>query len=163
MCGNGTFGQDCTEQCGECLRKEQCHHVDGSCANGCNPGYQGLMCTKGCHFIFYYSECLIGILTYQIEQSVNYLNTMNCYKRCIYMLFDSQLENDLLLLGVTVAGERLHSSVPSAFERVVVITLWNLLWHGPCHGLKHPNGVAYIYFECSEIYRISMFETSHVN
>ena len=59
MCGNGTFGQDCTEQCGECLRKEQCHHVDGSCASECNPGYQGIMCTKGCHFYFYKEKSLL--------------------------------------------------------------------------------------------------------
>ena len=47
------------------------------------------------------------------------------------MLFDSQLENHLLILGVTYAGERVHSSVLSAFERVAGITELYLLWLGP--------------------------------
>ena len=47
MCSNGTFGQDCNEQCGECLGKEQCNYVNGTCVKGCNSGYQGIMCTEG--------------------------------------------------------------------------------------------------------------------
>ena len=47
VCDNGSFGQDCNERCGECLGKEQCHHVNGSCINGCKPGFHGIMCTKG--------------------------------------------------------------------------------------------------------------------
>ena len=42
-------------------------------------------------------------------------------------MFKILLENDLLVWRVTIAGERLHSSVPSAFERVVVITVLHLL------------------------------------
>ena len=47
MCSDGTFGQNCTEECGECLGKEQCDHVNGTCVNGCNPGYYGITCTEG--------------------------------------------------------------------------------------------------------------------
>ena len=50
-CANGKFGQDCNERCGECV-EEQCHHVNGSCVNGCKPGYKGIKCTKG-------SQCLL--------------------------------------------------------------------------------------------------------
>ena len=46
-CGNEMFGQDCNERCGECVGEEQCHHVNGSCVNGCKPGYKGIRCTKG--------------------------------------------------------------------------------------------------------------------
>ena len=46
-CGNGTFGQDCSESCGTCLREEQCHHVNGICMNGCDRGFQGNKCTEG--------------------------------------------------------------------------------------------------------------------
>ena len=47
------FGQDCNERCGECVGKEQCHHVNGSCFNGCKPGYKGIMCTKGYQSYFF--------------------------------------------------------------------------------------------------------------
>ena len=47
VCSDGTFGKNCTEQCGECLGKEKCDHVNGTCVNGCNPGYQGITCTEG--------------------------------------------------------------------------------------------------------------------
>lgn len=47
VCSDGTFGKNCTEQCGECLGKGKCDHVNGTCVNGCNPGYQGITCTEG--------------------------------------------------------------------------------------------------------------------
>ena len=46
-CVYGNVSQDCNERCGECVGEEQCHHVNGSCVNGCKPGYKGIMCTKG--------------------------------------------------------------------------------------------------------------------
>ena len=41
------FGKHCKESCGKCLMDEQCHHINGSCLNGCNPGYYGNKCTEG--------------------------------------------------------------------------------------------------------------------
>ena len=46
-CDNGTFGHDCTRNCGKCVLNEQCDHVTGVCPNGCNRGYQGIHCTEG--------------------------------------------------------------------------------------------------------------------
>ena len=48
MCENGTFGQDCTQICGKCVGDKPCHHIDGTCMNGCDPGYKGNLCTEGC-------------------------------------------------------------------------------------------------------------------
>lgn len=45
-CDNGTYGTDCMEFCGKCLDNEQCHHINGTCFSGCDPGYQGLNCTE---------------------------------------------------------------------------------------------------------------------
>lgn len=45
-CDGGNFGQDCSNKCGNCLQNEQCHHINGSCMNGCNPGYYGTYCSK---------------------------------------------------------------------------------------------------------------------
>ena len=41
------FGENCTESCGNCLKSEQCHHINGTCMKGCDRGYQGFNCTEG--------------------------------------------------------------------------------------------------------------------
>ena len=46
-CSFGKFGHHCKETCGKCLRGEKCHHINGTCMNGCDPGYYGTFCTKG--------------------------------------------------------------------------------------------------------------------
>lgn len=43
-CSNGTFGNDCTELCGHCKNYTYCHHINGSCLDGCKPGYIGDFC-----------------------------------------------------------------------------------------------------------------------
>ena len=57
VCDNEMFGQDCNERCGECQGEEQCHHVNGSCINGCKPGYKGIMCTKGSQSLLIFMFC----------------------------------------------------------------------------------------------------------
>lgn len=49
-CDNGLFGRNCTSTCGKCVGAEQCHHINGTCLNGCDPGYKGADCTKGLLF-----------------------------------------------------------------------------------------------------------------
>lgn len=46
-CENGQYGQDCKNVCGHCADQLQCHHVNGVCLKGCNPGYTGNNCTQG--------------------------------------------------------------------------------------------------------------------
>lgn len=48
-CSGGVYGQNCSLPCGQCLDNEQCHHINGTCMNGCGKGYQGLNCTEGQH------------------------------------------------------------------------------------------------------------------
>ena len=50
-CDGGLFGNHCNKSCGKCHNDEQCHHVNGSCLNGCRAGYHGVTCTKGKHII----------------------------------------------------------------------------------------------------------------
>ena len=33
--------------CGNCLNGKQCHHINGSCLNGCDKGTYGDKCDKG--------------------------------------------------------------------------------------------------------------------
>ncbi|XP_061165618.1 uncharacterized protein LOC133174522 [Saccostrea echinata] len=46
-CDDGRYGQDCGERCGACLGYKQCHHINGSCPEGCDTGYKGNFCTTG--------------------------------------------------------------------------------------------------------------------
>ena len=50
-CISGTYGQDCSTQCGICLKYETCNHVTGLCSNGCAAGRQGDTCKQGRHFV----------------------------------------------------------------------------------------------------------------
>lgn len=63
-CDEGKFGPKCTEFCGNCRLSEieemedwKCHHVDGFCIYGCNPGYYGDRCLQHCPNGFYGDKC----------------------------------------------------------------------------------------------------------
>ncbi|XP_061194960.1 multiple epidermal growth factor-like domains protein 11 [Saccostrea echinata] len=47
-CDNGSYRYNCLENCGACLGYKQCHHINGSCLEGCDAGYEGELCTTGC-------------------------------------------------------------------------------------------------------------------
>eukprot|EP00105_Crassostrea_gigas_P019607 XP_011438156.1 PREDICTED: multiple epidermal growth factor-like domains protein 11 [Crassostrea gigas] len=57
-CNSGTYGENCTYQCGECLNAVTCDHVDGTCSEGCNPGWQTTdTCQKPCRNGTYGIDC----------------------------------------------------------------------------------------------------------
>ncbi|GFR94854.1 multiple epidermal growth factor-like domains 10 [Elysia marginata] len=58
-CGNGTFGQSCSEACSEhCAGADNsCHPVNGTCDLGCGSGYQGDLCTQECDKGTYGRDC----------------------------------------------------------------------------------------------------------
>lgn len=41
------YGVNCSKSCGNCKNNQQCDHIDGTCMNGCENGYQGFKCDKG--------------------------------------------------------------------------------------------------------------------
>nr|XP_022311901.1 platelet endothelial aggregation receptor 1-like isoform X2 [Crassostrea virginica] len=45
VCKEGFFGNECSRSCGKCRNKQTCHHINGSCLNGCDEGVQGWNCT----------------------------------------------------------------------------------------------------------------------
>ena len=45
-CENGTYGQECANTCGQCI-DDFCFHTNGTCLNGCGPGYVGELCKTG--------------------------------------------------------------------------------------------------------------------
>ena len=40
------YGPGCKKTCGNCSNAEQCHHVNGSCLNGCDVGVFGDRCNQ---------------------------------------------------------------------------------------------------------------------
>ena len=49
-CADGTYGLECNELCGHCKIKTNCHHTNGTCLGGCEPGFLGDLC-KTCKSI----------------------------------------------------------------------------------------------------------------
>ena len=45
-CDGGRHGQNCSNTCGFCSQKEQCHFITGNCAHGCENGYKGDRCKQ---------------------------------------------------------------------------------------------------------------------
>lgn len=46
-CSAGYFGENCNSSCGHCLNEAACHHINGTCDEECNPGYQEPYCKDG--------------------------------------------------------------------------------------------------------------------
>lgn len=63
-CDGGFFGLNCTEPCGKCYEKEQCHHINGSCLKECADGYSGINCTnvEGMHISMNVQSFIISFL-----------------------------------------------------------------------------------------------------
>ena len=49
-CNNNKYGLNCSETCGKCRDFSQCHYINGSCLNGCDPGFLGERCNLGIVF-----------------------------------------------------------------------------------------------------------------
>ena len=45
-CNQGTFGQDCSSNCGQCYGNAICDTVTGAC-DKCMAGFKGLTCLSG--------------------------------------------------------------------------------------------------------------------
>lgn len=46
-CDGHKYGDGCNEECGACLGYKQCHNINGSCFDGCDSGYKGILCKRG--------------------------------------------------------------------------------------------------------------------
>ena len=51
MCEDGTFGEGCME-CGHCKYNRPCNKFNGTCSDGCAPGYEGELCDQGKKLLF---------------------------------------------------------------------------------------------------------------
>ena len=57
-CNNGTYGKECNNTCGYCLDQDECHHINGTCVKGCDPGYIGDLCKTGTYTDRYWYICV---------------------------------------------------------------------------------------------------------
>lgn len=46
-CDGMKYGFGCIYNCGTCLDHKQCHHINGSCLQGCDAGFEGNLCKTG--------------------------------------------------------------------------------------------------------------------
>lgn len=51
-CNDGMYGDRCKNQCGHCSNMSQCHHVNGTCLTGCQPGYTNGFCKERTFVLF---------------------------------------------------------------------------------------------------------------
>lgn len=98
-CDNGTFGKDCKNVCGECLVHDNCFHANGTCLNGCAPGYQGFLCKTRMYKKYkikylllnqYFSYNLVlSLLVEYFQVIMHYLYFAVCH-RCTAFVFNSK-------------------------------------------------------------------------
>lgn len=78
------YGENCSRKCGYCLDGKICHHINGRCEQGCNPGYIDPFCTEGNHSdSIPYHQCKI-LWSLSLENVFyawkNILNQIACHK-----------------------------------------------------------------------------------
>uniref|UniRef100_K1QM59 Receptor-type tyrosine-protein phosphatase zeta n=1 Tax=Magallana gigas TaxID=29159 RepID=K1QM59_MAGGI len=56
-CDGGKYGRGCSLTCGACINNTPCHHINGSCLQGCGPGFKGQKCDEECDGNKYGPEC----------------------------------------------------------------------------------------------------------
>ncbi|XP_061170667.1 uncharacterized protein LOC133180107 [Saccostrea echinata] len=57
VCVDNKYGLGCALSCGNCSDGETCHHVNGTCMNGCSEGAEGKSCQNACRFGQYGGNC----------------------------------------------------------------------------------------------------------
>ena len=46
-CTPGSFGYNCSSTCGHCLNNSSCEPANGTCLQGCDPGFKTPLCIVG--------------------------------------------------------------------------------------------------------------------
>ena len=72
-CKDKKYGLNCSENCGNCRDLRQCHYINGSCLNGCSPGFQGKKCTMGSVLFSFQPQHLCPEYYTNMSYSIQYL------------------------------------------------------------------------------------------
>ena len=91
-CKNGTYGQDCVNNCSTNCRDNSCNHINGSCSR-CIIGYTGDVCSNGIWTLFMinfhlFSLCvfcyvLVAFLAYLVRLKTVFPRIINITCICI--------------------------------------------------------------------------------
>ncbi|XP_061190942.1 multiple epidermal growth factor-like domains protein 11 [Saccostrea echinata] len=57
VCNEQTYGPQCALSCGNCRCGYTCHHINGTCLNGCDEGVEGEKCQNECQPGYYGRDC----------------------------------------------------------------------------------------------------------
>lgn len=63
-CDSGKYGPGCILTCGACINNTPCHHFNGSCLQGCGPGYKEQKCDNGALISLSHFNCFTMIIKY---------------------------------------------------------------------------------------------------
>lgn len=81
-CDGNKYGPGCSLTCGACINHTQCHHINGSCLQGCGPGYKGQYCDEECASGKYGVNCMDTCsVSCNVSLSCN-KTTGNCFGGC---------------------------------------------------------------------------------
>lgn len=106
-------GENCGIACGNCLAKEQCHHINGTCMNGCDRGYQGSKCTEGDHCylmlktLCFNSKCMTYysvMMVFYLECDENFFG-INCKEQCYTNCVGCNKRQVYVIRGVNLVGK----------------------------------------------------------
>ena len=76
-CKNNKYGSNCSETCGNCRDLSQCHYINGSCLNGCGPGFLGEKCNIGIVFFAFVKIVVQKSLHYHNQNTFSSLQDSN--------------------------------------------------------------------------------------
>ena len=60
-CESGRYGQNCGTRCGHCKNGSSCDRLIGTCPDGCDPGWTGLLCMQRMFYALF--SLLLKIIT----------------------------------------------------------------------------------------------------
>ena len=81
-CDNGTYGNDCNNTCGHCINDESCFHTNGSCLNGCDPGFTGNICQTS----RYHKKRKVVLNQYDCNNSMGYFHAELFFVLLVWLL-----------------------------------------------------------------------------
>ena len=86
-CNTNMYGANCTWSCGNCRGKGQCHHINGSCLDGCDPGFQGDKCLQG---ISWKMQCLLKPIELSLILTWSWFKNRLCVVVCDFGYYGLQ-------------------------------------------------------------------------
>lgn len=98
-CTDGKFGLNCSQPCGFCTEKKQCHFINGICVEGCDSGYIGSLCVQSKNFIIsktynpYSYTLTLYTHTHPFIHVIDIHNNIYFFKKNIIVLFCNDFAN----------------------------------------------------------------------